>query len=130
MNIDDLTIKEGRTLARMFNEQAGQASQPSGQASQPYCPFVGQYVVVRTHSAGVHVGVLQSRDGKEVVLSAAKRIWQWQGANTLHEVAKNGISTSSKVSEEIPTILLIEAIEVITMSKRAESILRARAWGK
>jgi len=40
-------------------------------------PFVGMYVVVRTYSAGVHVGVLQAASGKEVRLSEARRIWSW-----------------------------------------------------
>ena len=33
------------------------------------------FVIVRTYSAGVHYGRLVSRNGKEVVLSGARRIW-------------------------------------------------------
>ena len=33
------------------------------------------YVIVRTHSAGVFAGTLQSRSGKEVVLTRARRLW-------------------------------------------------------
>jgi hypothetical protein len=35
----------------------------------------GKYVIVRTYSAGVFAGNLQSRDGKEVVLTDARRLW-------------------------------------------------------
>lgn len=31
-------------------------------------------VIVRTYSAGVHVGTLHSREGREVVLKDARRI--------------------------------------------------------
>ena len=44
------------------------------------------YVVVRTYSAGVHVGELKSRKGKEVVLINARRLWKWCGAFTLSEL--------------------------------------------
>ena len=49
-----------------------------------------EHVIVRTYSAGVHFGELVSREGKEVVLQNAKRIWSWKGANTLHEIAVRG----------------------------------------
>ena len=38
---------------------------------------VKPYVIVRTYSAGVFAGTLESRKGKEVVLSAARRLWYW-----------------------------------------------------
>ena len=37
------------------------------------------YVIVRTYSAGVFAGTLESRKGKEVVLSQARRLWYWSG---------------------------------------------------
>lgn len=87
-----------------------------------------QYVVVRTYSAGVHVGELVSRNGKEVVLASAKRIWRWFGANTLHEVALRGILPTSKVSDAVAHITLTEAIEVIPCESAAEACLRGAAW--
>ena len=46
--------------------------------------------IIRTYSAGVHVGTLKSHDGTTVVLTDASRIWRWRGANTLHELALHG----------------------------------------
>ena len=123
MNIDDLTIGEARKLACMFG-----ASQNTATAN--CCEFTGKYVVVRTYSAGVHVGVLKSRNGQEVVLTEAKRVWQWQGANTLHEVALNGVDKASKLSEETPTVILTQAIEIIPTSSKGEKCLRSQNWGK
>ena len=48
-------------------------------------------VLVRTYSAGVHVGTLVSREGRDVVLADARRIWSWRGANTLHEISLRGV---------------------------------------
>ena len=82
------------------------------------------YVVVRTYSAGVHVGEMKSRKGREVVLVNARRLWKWCGAFTLSEVAVEGIKDGSKPSVLVPEILLTEAIEVIKTTLGAEKILR------
>ena len=91
----------------------------------------GPFVVVRTYSAGVHVGTLVSRKGTEVVLRDARRLWRWNGANTLHEVALHGVSeTYTRLSEPVPEIVLTEAIEVLTASKDAEANLTRSRWAQ
>lgn len=87
--------------------------------------MIGKDVIVRTHSAGVHFGTLQYRDGKEVVLTDARRIWSCNGAFTLSAVALHGVGKSSKMSVEITEILLTEAIEVIPCSEAATVNLRS-----
>ena len=88
------------------------------------------YVVVRTYSAGVHIGTLASHDGSEVELHDARRIWRWRGANTLHEVALRGIdSVYSRVSEAVSSIVLTEAIEIIACTEDARSNLDVARWG-
>lgn len=91
---------------------------------------MSKYCVVRTYSAGVHVGTLESQNGKEVQLSNARRIWYWKGANTLHEVALHGVAAGSKVSETVPMITLTEAIEIIPCSDEATESLKAAKWTK
>ncbi len=86
------------------------------------------YVVVRTYSAGVHVGVLESQKGKEVALSSARRIWRWYGANTLHEISLRGVAPQSKVSGTVESITLTEAIEVIRCAPEGEKALRGATW--
>lgn len=44
-----------------------------------------RYVIVRTYSAGVFAGNLVSRNGREVVLSDARRLWYWAGAASLSQ---------------------------------------------
>lgn len=87
-----------------------------------------KFVVVRTYSAGVHFGYLASRNGKEVVLTEARRLWRWNGANTLNEVATKGVAATSKVSEPVPEIELTEAIEIITCSPAGKKALEAAKW--
>lgn len=80
--------------------------------------FIGKRVIVRTHSAGVHFGTLVGRDGKEVVLHDARRMWEWHGAFTLNAMATTGIK-GGRISVAIPSILLTEAIEIIRCSEKA-----------
>lgn len=89
----------------------------------------GQFVIVRTYSAGVHIGTLSGMSGKEVVLTDARRLWYWKGANTLHEVSQKGVTKGSKISEPVPLIRLTEAIEVIPCSDEAKECLTQSVWG-
>jgi hypothetical protein len=91
---------------------------------------VGPYCVIRTYSAGVHVGNVVRRSGKEVELSNARRIWFWKGANTLNEISLHGVGAGSKVSDPVASIVLTEAIEVIRCTKAAEKVLKEAVWAK
>ena len=51
-----------------------------------------KYVIVRTHSAGVFAGLLESRKGQEVVMRQARRLWYWQGAASLSQLAMEGVT--------------------------------------
>ena len=92
----------------------------------------GSIILVRTYSAGVHFGTLVRRDGKEVVLNNARRLWSWQGACSLSQVAVDGVDlASSKISCTVPEITLTEAIELIPMSPNAgKSMMEVAPWKK
>lgn len=88
-------------------------------------------VIVRTYSAGVHFGYLMSREGKEVTLAQSRRIWQWQGAWTLSEIAIEGLdSKRSKISAAVSNIVLTEAIEVIDCEAAGVKAIEAAKWEK
>lgn len=118
MNINDLTIGQARELVNMFYavQVAGNTVSQSGVNS-----LVGKKVIIRTFSAGVHYGELVEKDGKEVILKNARRLWYWKTSNkgiSLSEVANNGLSSDSKVCEPVEAIWL-EAVEIIPCSKEA-----------
>ena len=87
-------------------------------------------VIVRTYSAGVNVGELVSRSGTEVTLVRSHKIWRWRGANTLHELAIRGASTTeyTRISEPSPgEVTLTGVIEVLECSPAAaENLMRPR----
>jgi hypothetical protein len=87
-----------------------------------------KHVVVRTYSAGVHFGQLVSREGKEVVLKNARRLWSWKGAYTLNEIACSGVSEGSRVSAPVPSIVVTEAIEILECTTEGAKNLEAAKW--
>lgn len=88
-------------------------------------------VVVRTYGAGVHVGELVRRDGQDVTLRNARRLWRWRGANTLHEVATKGVSQDyTRLSDPVSSIDLLTAIEVLEVAPAAVSSLTTSRWAQ
>ena len=90
----------------------------------------GPLVLVRSTGAGVHVGELVARDVAEVTLANARRLWSWDGANTLNEVSQNGVAKSSRISEPVPEIIITAYHEVIKVSEKAAESLTRSGWGK
>ncbi len=97
---------------------------PEGMPGMPY-------VMVRTYSAGVFAGYLQSREGKEVILKKARRIWYWDGAASLSQLAMEGTTNPDKCKFpcEVSEVILTEVIEIIPITKKAEkSIIGVPIW--
>ena len=87
---------------------------------------IGQHVIVRTYSAGVHIGTLVECEGRAVLLRDSRRLWKWGGAFTLSEVAATGIAPSqSRMSVSIPDVILMEVIELIPTTKAARATFDA-----
>lgn len=108
MNIEELTIGQGRELARLFSRDEGsQGSINNG--------MVGQYVIVRCQDAGVHCGFLESYSGRQCVLTDSRRLWYWKPARGkwLSAVANHGLHPDSKISETVKRIHLTENCEII-----------------
>lgn len=89
------------------------------------------YVIVRTYSAGVFAGELESRKGQEVVLLNARRLWYWQGAASLSQMAVEGTSKPEgcKFPIKVSRVELLQAIEILAVTKAArKSIESVPVW--
>ena len=90
-----------------------------------------KYAIVRTYSAGVFAGYIQSKKGKEVVMINVRKLWYWDGAASLAELAVEGVSkpATCKFPCEVERIELTEAIEILDCTKKAqESIKNVPIW--
>lgn len=90
-----------------------------------------KYVIVRTYSAGVFAGELESRTGQEVVLRNARRLWYWAGAASLSELAQRGTSKPGdcKFPVAVERVELLQAIEILDVTAAArQSIEEVPVW--
>ena len=91
----------------------------------------GNYVIVRTYTAGVFAGELVSQKGQEVVLANVRRIWFWAGAASLSQLAQEGTTKPElcKFPCEVSQIRLTQAIEILSVTDKAkESIKAVPVW--
>jgi hypothetical protein len=86
-----------------------------------------RFVIVRTYSAGVFAGVLESRAGQEVVLRDARRLWYWAGAASLSELATSGTSQPKKCKfpTAVSRVELLQAIEILDVTSAARASIEA-----
>ncbi|NBW14987.1 MAG: hypothetical protein EBR82_44000 [Caulobacteraceae bacterium] len=110
MNIDDLTLGQIKQLQSVFAPTINKTH-----------PMLGRRCLIRTYSAGVHIGDVVSidQDGMGVHLKNALRLWQWKdGGLSLSAVANNGIKGGrlNKTGE----IYLTNVIEFIPTTEDAE----------
>lgn len=83
--------------------------------------MIGKKVIVRTYSAGVWFGTLSEKDGAEVILTNARRMWYWHAAESisLSGCALYGIKQDkSKIVAPVASVWL-EAIEIIPTTEVA-----------
>ena len=89
------------------------------------------YVIIRTYSAGVFAGFLSKREGREVELLSARRLWYWKGAASLSQLAMEGVSKPEECKFAVPviSIILLEAIEIINCTDNSRaSIAGVPLW--
>lgn len=83
--------------------------------------MIGKKVIIRGDRSGVFFGTLNKKDGREVELLNCRRLWYWDGAASISQLAKNGTSkpTRCKFTVTVEQIVILDAIEIIPCSDEA-----------
>ena len=92
---------------------------------------IGKKVITRGDRSGVEYGTLVSCCGSEVTLHNARRIWYWEGAASLSQLAKDGTTdpSSCKFTVTVDSITILDAIEIIPCTDKAiKSIEEVKEW--
>lgn len=92
---------------------------------------IGKKVIIRGDRSGVEFGTLVAQNGREVTLHNARRIWYWNGAITLSQLAKDGTARPNdcKFTVIVDSITILDAIEIIPCTDLAiKSIERVKEW--
>ncbi len=87
--------------------------------------LIGRFLLLRTRDAGVHCGTVLaiSQDGKVVDVKDCRRVWRWEGAFSLNEMANHGCGEGSRISEPVPFNQLSDVIEKIVCTGEARKNL-------
>lgn len=93
--------------------------------------FIGKKVIVRGDSSGVFFGTLAEKDGREVMLTDCRRLWYWDGAASISQLAVDGTTApeNCKFTVTVENIMIMDAIEIIPCSDKAIcSIEGVKVW--
>ena len=93
--------------------------------------YEGKKVIIRADRAGVFVGTLKNKNGSEVTLTNCRRLWYWDGAASISQLAVDGVTkpNNCKFTVAVEEILVMDTIEIIPCTKKAiKSIEGVKAW--
>ena len=87
--------------------------------------------IVRTEKAGVFFGVVESRNGSEVKMTNVRKIWYWDGAAAVEQLATEGTKkpSSCKITVAVDKMEILGVIQVIPCTDVAIKCLDAvKPW--
>lgn len=116
MKIDDVEY--------IRKDSVGKFTKAGGRDGMPF-------QMVRTYSAGVFFGYVESRAAQEVVIRDAVRVWNWSGAASLSQLSMEGTNSPSncKFAIAVDRVELLQAIEIIDISDIAkDNLLSVKTW--
>ena len=93
--------------------------------------MIGKKVIVRGESSGVFFGTLVEKNGSEVELKDCRRLWYWDGAATISQLAVDGTQRRNecKFTVSVNNIIILDAIEIIPCTENAiSSIEGVKEW--
>ena len=87
--------------------------------------------IVRGKDSGVFFGEVAERNGQEVLMKNVRRLWYWDGAASISQLAQEGTvrPENCKFTVTVDEVLVLDAIEIDKCSDRAvENIKAVAEW--
>lgn len=95
--------------------------------------YTGKHVIVRATNAGVFFGILENKEGQEVILKECRRLWWWNGACSISQIAIDGTTepNNCKFTVTVDSICIMECVELIPCTDKAIKIIKGvKEWKK
>lgn len=97
--------------------------------------ILNKKVIIRADRAGVFFGTLVSKNdtvaGVECEIKDCRRLWYWDGAASLSQMAVDGVSAPErcKFTVIVPQMVVMQVIEIIPCTDKAiKSIEKVATW--
>lgn len=90
-----------------------------------------QYYIVRCDRAGVFFGKIKERNGEEVVMTDVRKLWYWEGACAVEQLAEDGTANPGgcQFTVTVSEMTVMGAIQVIPCTGKAvESLMGVAEW--
>lgn len=83
--------------------------------------YEGKFCIVRCARAGVFFAKIKNIEGYVAELSEARRLWYWDGAASLSQLALEGVKfpDNCKFTVTVPTMTVLGVIEIIPCADKA-----------
>ena len=92
---------------------------------------IGKKVIIRGDRSGVEFGTLVAQNGREVTLHNARRLWYWDGAASISQIAMEGVKypENCKFTVVVNEIIVIDTIEIIPCTEEAiKNLESVKVW--
>lgn len=92
---------------------------------------IGKKVIIRGDRSGVEFGELVEQNGSVVTLKNARRLWHWNGAASLSQLATDGTKRPQDCmfTVTVSSITILDAVEIIPCTDKAiKSIEEVDEW--
>lgn len=82
---------------------------------------MNQKYIIRGDRSGVFYGEIAERNGQEVKIRNARRLWYWDGAASISQLALEGVTApqNCKFTVTVDEITILDAIELIPCTEAA-----------
>lgn len=92
-----------------------------------------KYYIVRANKAGVFFGKIKERKPYEVTMTNVRKLWYWDGACAVEQLACDGINESSinkcKFTVFVDEMIIGDPIQIIPCTEKASAIiLGVKSW--
>lgn len=93
--------------------------------------MIGKYCIVRGKDSGIFAGTVKEIDGQRLLMENVRRIWYWDGAASISQLAKSGTTAprNCKFTVCVDSALILDVIEIIPCTEKAvKSIEKVEEW--
>ena len=86
-----------------------------------------EYYIIRGDRSGVFFGQIVERKDREVTLTNCRRVWYWEGAASLSQLAAEGVKApqSCRIAMPVEELTVLDAIELIRCTDAAVANIKA-----
>lgn len=93
--------------------------------------MINKKCIFRGVGSGVFFGTLLKKEGQEITIGNCRRLWSWDGACSISEIAKIGTTKPNdcKFTVTVEELIILDCIEIIPCTDKAVKVIEGvKEW--